>query len=606
MKDKIRDYVIQKQIGTGGMSTVYKAIHPALNVPVIIKKLDLLEHETEERFKREAKILMGLRHDNIVTVYDYFTEGSDKYIVMEYIHGVPLSTALEKRGFLDVRVAMLIFREIAQGLSHAHSKGVVHRDLKPSNIIISQKGEVKIIDFGIAAASEEREKDETKVALTQTGLSMGTPAYMSPEQLRDLRLATTLSDIYSLGIIFHEMLSGYRPYDIQLNRQKKKERNISELPFFLRRIISRCIHEKSDKRFKDVLSAAKKMNRFFKNISSDEKKEIIAEYIYKNRFNDSYIKCKPVYSSFFASFIESPYRKYSLIAGIPSIIACGLCALILFTDAYYIIFKRNTYGKAEILFNFPLSPALRQMNWYRSEKKLPDKKRNPGLYEDRAKELASLLYKYIRDEYADLLFNFKTNAWLIHNKEKGKGIIKKEKLILSPKTYVRVRDSDDFEITAPESGEIPTALTLSSGIIFREKGEYTCSMVIGGVSYRTHFFIPPINEHNDPTIIAHDYSTAPRNKVNFTFTFIDRNTKKSIENVDIKIYWAGTYQSWKDFSAKKVMMDNLLNGRTYYFKFEHPDYKTLRNFEIRVDRDQTIAHLVIWLERIKRDDEQKK
>ncbi len=583
------------------MSTVYKAIHPALNVPVIIKKLDLLEHDTEERFKREAKILMGLRHDNIVTVYDYFVDGNDKYIVMEYIQGVPLSTILEKRGFLDVRIAMLIFREIAKGLSHAHSKGVAHRDLKPSNIIISQKGEVKIIDFGIASASEEREKDETKVALTQTGLTMGTPAYMAPEQLRDMRLATYQSDIYSLGIILHEMLTGYRPYDLELNRPRKKERNIAEIPFFLRRIIYNCTQEKTNKRYKDVLTPVKKMDRFFRNITHEEAKEIIAEYAYKNKFLDSYRKTKPVYSSFIASFIESPHRKYGLAIGIPLLIAIVISALILFTDTYHIIFNRTTHGKVEILFNFPLRPALQRLSWYRTEKKLPDIKRNPGLYEDRAKELSSVLYKYIREEYADLLFNFKMNAWLIRQKEKGKGIIKKEKLLLSPKTYVRILDFDDFEITLPESGEIPEHLTLSSGILYKEKGDYSCSMLVGGASHRTYFTLLPIKESKETLQLSHTYTPTPRNKVNFNFTFLDRKSRKPVDNVDIKIYWSGAYQSWKDFSAKKVMMENLLNGYSYYFKFEHPDYKTIRNFLIRVDRDQTIAHLTIWLDPVKKE-----
>lgn len=207
----IKDYKVLKKIAAGGMGKVYKAIHPALKSNVIIKELIVKDEELEKRFKREAKIMMALRHDNIVPVYDYFIENRKKYIVMEYVHGVPQDEVITKKGKLSPHAAVFIYTEIAHGLSYAHRKNVIHRDLKPHNILISKNGDVRIIDFSISSHQNDTgnfPKDFT----TQTGIIIGTPAYMPPEQLNDIKDTTNRSDIYSLGIILYEMLTGTKPF----------------------------------------------------------------------------------------------------------------------------------------------------------------------------------------------------------------------------------------------------------------------------------------------------------------------------------------------------------------------------------------------------------
>jgi serine/threonine protein kinase len=206
---EVGKYKVLKEIGRGGMGAVFLGLHPSLNRKVAIKMLtkDLVGNkEFIQRFEREAKIIATLDHPNIVQVYDYEEALGTYFIIMEFIEGKMLSEMSEKdKPMPHVQVAA-IFTQIANALSFAHNKGIVHRDIKPGNVMIRPDGVVKLMDFGIAFS------ETTDVHLTQEGKVIGTPKYMSPEQLQGKKIDAR-SDIYSLGVMCYEMLAGKPPFD---------------------------------------------------------------------------------------------------------------------------------------------------------------------------------------------------------------------------------------------------------------------------------------------------------------------------------------------------------------------------------------------------------
>ena len=202
-------YVIESEIGRGAMGVVYKAIDSVLQRTVAVKTVNMaLEREHadkyEARFYQEARAAGGLNHPNIVTVYDAGKAGDVVYMAMEYIQGVELRTLFTEGQPMGVAQALSIAAQVAEGLAYAHQAGVVHRDIKPANIMVVADGPVKITDFGIA-------RMRASADLTQTGVMLGSPKYMSPEQVIGKR-ADHRSDIFSLGVILYEMLTGSAPF----------------------------------------------------------------------------------------------------------------------------------------------------------------------------------------------------------------------------------------------------------------------------------------------------------------------------------------------------------------------------------------------------------
>ena len=190
--DKVGSFKILQKIGEGGMAVIYKATQPSLKRDVVIKKLKDPNREIIERFKKEALVSASLSQENVLSIYDFIYYGRSYYLVMEYVDGKDLRTIIDYAAPLKPPIAALIIREVAKGLEYTHTKNIIHRDIKPSNIIIAYTGDVKLIDFGVA-------KDETLSKLTVTGMIVGTPSYMSPEQANGDRLGKE-SDIYSLGV----------------------------------------------------------------------------------------------------------------------------------------------------------------------------------------------------------------------------------------------------------------------------------------------------------------------------------------------------------------------------------------------------------------------
>src|SRR5437588_3335146 len=203
-------YVIQSELGRGAMGVVYKATDSVLQRTVAVKTVNMALESTgignyEARFYQEARAAGSLNHANIVTVYDVGKAGDIAYMAMEFIEGVELRSLIGEGLVLPVAQAISIGAQVAEGLGYAHQHGVVHRDIKPANIMVVANGPVKITDFGIARMRGTGD-------LTQTGMLLGSPKYMSPEQVIGKR-ADHRSDIFSLGVILCEMLCGAAPFN---------------------------------------------------------------------------------------------------------------------------------------------------------------------------------------------------------------------------------------------------------------------------------------------------------------------------------------------------------------------------------------------------------
>lgn len=209
MKTHLGHYEIVAELGRGGMGIVYKGFEPALNRFVAIKELSpSLAHDPQlvERFLREARSMAALNDPHIIQIYFIGQENGQPFFVMEFVEGDSLSGLLKREGRLQPEVALKILHQTAQGLATAHDAGVIHRDIKPGNLMLSSRGQVKIADFGIALATQDFSNK-----LTSTGEFVGTPGYLSPEVCLG-KPVDQRSDVFSLGIVLFEMLSGKTPF----------------------------------------------------------------------------------------------------------------------------------------------------------------------------------------------------------------------------------------------------------------------------------------------------------------------------------------------------------------------------------------------------------
>lgn len=199
-------YKIIDHLGTGGMATVWLAEDTILNRQVAVKtfKIDSNDEDAIKRFNREANAVTSLSHPNIVSIYGVENEDNFYYLILEYVHGMTLKDYMLQNKNIPVETAVYIIKQIASGLSHAHKNGIIHRDIKPQNILMTEDLTCKITDFGISRAYGD-------TTLTQTNQMLGTVYYLSPEQARG-NVATAQSDIYSLGILMFELLTGKIPF----------------------------------------------------------------------------------------------------------------------------------------------------------------------------------------------------------------------------------------------------------------------------------------------------------------------------------------------------------------------------------------------------------
>ena len=245
-------YQVLEKIGVGGFGVVYKAYDPFIKRHVAIKTCTSEDTETRERFMREAEIAGNLHHRNIVTVYDFGFKDGVPYLVQEYLSGEDLDRKIKRREFLSLPEKLLYLVQIARGLQYAHSRGVVHRDIKPANIRILEDDTAKIMDFGIAKLAQHQE------ALTQAGITLGTAAYLAPEQIRggayDAR-----TDLFSFGVLAFELFALERPfqgaeisavfYKILNEEPPPLSEKSPDCPPELERIVRRCLEKEPAKRY---------------------------------------------------------------------------------------------------------------------------------------------------------------------------------------------------------------------------------------------------------------------------------------------------------------------------------------------------------------------
>lgn len=257
--EQIGIYQVVRELGRGAMGVVYLCVHPGLGRQVAVKVLSgqvAGEADFLERFRREGEMAARLRHPNIVQVYDFSNDADVYFIVMEYLGSQTL-----KSGARPLPEAARLIDQLLAALEHAHERGVIHRDLKPSNILVTDSGEIGLTDFGIAYSAANQK-------LTRTGTAMGTPEYMAPEQFDGKSDART--DLYAVGIIFYEMLTGFTPFradtltEVMKNQVLKAPAPLSEVDFTIPAAISnfvdKVLSKEPDNRFQSAREMREALN----------------------------------------------------------------------------------------------------------------------------------------------------------------------------------------------------------------------------------------------------------------------------------------------------------------------------------------------------------
>jgi serine/threonine protein kinase/lipopolysaccharide biosynthesis regulator YciM len=269
-------YQIIEELGKGGMGRVYKVLDKEVNAKVALKLIKpeiASDKKTIERFRNELKIARDIAHKNVCRMYDLGKEEGAYYITMEYVSGEDLKSFIWRAGFLSSGKAISIANQVCGGLLEAHRLGVVHRDLKPQNIMIDKEGNARIMDFGIARSLRAK-------GITGSGVMIGTPEYMSPEQV-DGKEADQRADIYSLGVILYEMVTGRVPFEgdtpfsigvKQKSESPKPPKAINEqIPADLNNVILKCMEKDKDNRYQSVGELQSELMGLEKGIPTTER-----------------------------------------------------------------------------------------------------------------------------------------------------------------------------------------------------------------------------------------------------------------------------------------------------------------------------------------------
>ena len=264
---QIGDYLIGRRLGRGGMAEVYLAEQKSLRRQVAFKVLRsslATDDSFVRRFHHEAQAAASLVHAHIVQIYEVGCVGGVHFIAQEYVDGQNLKQLIARRGKLDVRKAVTIIRQVAAALHKAGQRGIIHRDIKPENMLLNSAGEVKVVDFGLARIA----LDGHRVDLTQVGMTMGTPLYMSPEQVEGLPLDPR-SDLYSFGVTCYEILAGRPPFEgdnafsvaVQhlKNEPPRLETLRDDLPGGLSRIIHKLLAKQREDRYQSAAEVLREL-----------------------------------------------------------------------------------------------------------------------------------------------------------------------------------------------------------------------------------------------------------------------------------------------------------------------------------------------------------
>lgn len=346
-------YQVVEQIGIGGMGKVYKVFDKEIKEMVALKLLNPLiaaDEKMIERFRNELKLARKISHKHICRVYHLGDEEGSYYITMEYVPGEDLKSLIRKIGHLSVGKAVSIAKQCYEGLAEAHKLGIVHRDLKPQNLMIDEGGNVRIMDFGIARFQESR-------GITDTGTTLGTPEYMSPEQVEGEEVDPR-SDIYSSGVILYEMLTGDVPFggktplSIAVKQKTEFPREPKafnpQIPDELNQLVMRCLEKNREKRYQNADEILNGLNRIKEDIPT---KEMVLERK----------------TTFFWAFLRK-LKKRKIIHTLAAFIGGG-AALLEFTHLTLV----GHYHLPEVIVNYIIGVLLLAMlstvswQWFRGE-----------------------------------------------------------------------------------------------------------------------------------------------------------------------------------------------------------------------------------------------
>ncbi len=276
LPEKIGGYKIEKIHRVGGMGIIYLAIHPKTSEQVIVKVLlpkYLKDREMLSRLVREARVMGVSNHPNIVKLFDLGQWEEGIFVAMEYVEGVSLRQFTRERA-LTPQKALEIILQIGYGLSHLHAHGIIHRDLKPENVLITESGNIKLIDFGLSLFLERKAKGEEETSLHAR---MGTPSYMAPEQRENPDKISFPADIYSLGMI---------TYELYLGRSSQGIIYLSLLPKGLQKIVEKALQYDLNKRYKDITEFIADITAYLKTIEThveEESSDVLYELLKESR-----------------------------------------------------------------------------------------------------------------------------------------------------------------------------------------------------------------------------------------------------------------------------------------------------------------------------------
>jgi serine/threonine-protein kinase len=279
--EQIGKYKLVSVIGEGAVGRVFRAFDPVLGRHLAVKALSIAARagsESVERFKREAHAAAVLNHPNIVTIYEFGEHDGVFFIAMELLEGMDLREAMQNQRLVSVAEKLGAMEQVCEGLGYAHAQGIIHRDLKPANMHVSPHGRVKIMDFGLARLGQSD--------MTTEGSVLGTPNYMSPEQVRGER-ADNRSDIFSVGAVLYELLANRKPFEadnltavffnvLQQEPESLRQRS-ADLPESVERIVLKALSKEPQLRFQNVTDLQKALRLARKEIESRGKAESAAE-----------------------------------------------------------------------------------------------------------------------------------------------------------------------------------------------------------------------------------------------------------------------------------------------------------------------------------------
>ncbi|MFW6137629.1 MAG: protein kinase domain-containing protein [Spirochaetota bacterium] len=560
--DKVGKYEIIERIARGGMGAVYQAKHPTLNRYVILKKLTLKGgREIIERFKREASLMIDFRNDHIVQVYDHFREGSSYYIAMEYVDGISLQELIRQKGYLSEQAALLIFYEACKGLKYAHDKEVIHRDIKPANILISRTGEVKLTDFGIATS-----KEASQEGLTWTGTTLGTPCYMSPEQISDTKKVDHRTDIYSLGVALYEMLTGRKPFPTTFSSEAVERINKSiytpvrklnpHVPLLLRRIIKKTMNPAIHKRYQDLQEVLDILSRHARKYGEHpEIKKRIMNYISQEK-PDMEPQAAPT-RKISRSLLKLPM---AITLAIALVVVLGIGGVVFYRKGcYFEFFKNEQYGSIEITANIP-------EDYFKS----PDK-----VY-----SLAHLTH--LDNQQNKQVYTFELDP-----------TFRNPFLSLLP-----------FLHSEHQNGEP----LFTTGRIYLPEGNYHLELYLETKKYcKTFLLYPRVAQKQHPTsreqkTLRFEMKEAQSRPITLTAMVYDSSTGTSLYDMAEISFYLEDEQRWIDWKRfnrssmlKRYLAQHLKSGRTYTFKIDASSYypATIRHYvEKHITSAQVEAGLV--------------